>query len=77
MAIKKNPKPVKTSQRKVSKLMDFQDAKSRGDSTATRTERITFSTTADVAKAVENAAYDRHMSRSKLIEAAIAEYLNL
>lgn len=74
MAISK-PKPIKTSRRRM--LVDTVDARSRGDSNATRTRRITISTTDDIAQAVEDAAYERHVSRSRLIEAALVEYLGL
>lgn len=60
-----------------SRLMDLQDTKARGDSRATRTRRVTFSTTDEVADAVEDAAYERHMPRSRLIEDALVQYLGL
>lgn len=50
---------------------------SSGDSCAIRTRRITFSTTDRIYDAIENAAYDRHMSKSRLIEQALVEFLVL
>lgn len=58
-------------------LMSNQDTAFKGDSKATRIARITFSTTQEVAQLVSDAAHDRRMSRSQLIEAALREYLGL
>lgn len=59
------------------KLTDGQDTSTCGDSHATRTCRITFSTTQEIGNAIENAAYERHMNRSRLIEAAVVAFLGL
>ena len=81
MAVRKRPE-IRTSAERAEKapsptLMANQDTSARGDSTATRTSRITFSTTEEVARAVSDAAHDRRMSRSQLIEAALRDYLGL
>ena len=75
-------KPVKLSDRKKKepapqKLMDNQDTVAKGDSTATRTRRVTFSTTAEVYNALDAAAWEQHLSKSQLIEKAVATYLEL
>ena len=73
-------KPIKTSRRTnvdTRSLMANQDTVEKGNSTATRTRRVTFSTTPEVYSAVEDAAWERRISRSKLIEDALCEYLNL
>lgn len=72
MALKKDTKASSPK-----RVMDYQDTKSSGDSRATRTCRITFSTTQEIGDAVENAAYDRHMNKSRLIEQALVEFLGL
>lgn len=72
MALKKSPKTTEPK-----RVMDFQDTSTRGDSRATRTRRVTFSTTEEIGNALENAAYERHMNRSRLIEEAIVAYLKL
>ncbi len=59
------------------RVMDYQDTSSSGDSRAIRTRRITFSTTDAIGDAIENAAYDRHTNRSRLIEEAVVAYLGL
>ena len=71
MALKKTNKTNSTT------LMDHQDTISRGDSKAVRTERITFATTPEIVDAITDAAYEKRVSRSKLIEAAIVEFLGL
>lgn len=57
-------------------LMDNQN-KLAGDSKATRTEFIGISTTPEIKKAVEEAAHEERISKSRLVEKAIAAYLNL
>ena len=59
------------------KLMDNQDTVNRGNSTATKTERITFCLDKQTAETLTNAAYDRHMSRSELINNLIIKGLNI
>lgn len=58
-------------------LMDLQDTRAKGDSKASRTARMSFSTTPEFKKIVDDAAYERRIPMSHLIEAAVRQYLGM
>ncbi|MGN0959191.1 MAG: hypothetical protein ACI4OC_00425 [Coriobacteriales bacterium] len=58
-------------------LMELQDKRAKGDSRASRTARMSFSTTPEFKKIVDDAAYERRMPMSHLVEEAIRQYLGL
>lgn len=59
------------------KIMDHQDTVHKGDSRAVRTARTSFTTTPEILDALTDAAYERRMPRSQLIEECIVEHLGL
>lgn len=58
-------------------LMELQDHRAKGDSKASRTARMSFSTTPEFKKIVDDAAYERRIPMSHLIEAAVRQYLGM
>lgn len=73
-------KPVRPKAKKpetaAKSLMDNQN-RLAGDSKATRTEFIGISTTPEIKRAVEDAAHEERINKSRLVEKAIAAYLDL
>ena len=59
------------------KLMDNQDTVNRGDSKATKTERICFCLDSETAEILTNAAHDRRISRSELLKDLIVKGLKI
>lgn len=59
------------------KIMDYQDTVRKGDSRAVRTARVSFTTRPEVVEALTEAAYERRMPRSQLIEECIVAHLGL
>lgn len=59
------------------RIMDNQDVGDKGDSRAVRTARTSFTTTPEILDALTDAAYDRRMPRSQLIEECIVSHLGL
>lgn len=77
MATKRTPRPTFAIDPNAPvNLMDNQN-KLAGDSRAVKTERITFCTTPEISKKVEQAAWEQHISKSQFIENALASYLDL
>ena len=70
MALKKTAKAAMPK-----KVMDYQDTKSSGDSRATRTCRITISTTDEIADAIDEAAHKHRMNRSRYVEWCVMQQL--
>lgn len=78
IAKKARPKaPVAATPTSALDLMELQDTRSKGDSKASRTARMSFSTTPEFKKVVDDAAYERRMPMSHLIEAAVRQYLGM
>ena len=58
-------------------LMELQDPRSKGDSKASSTASMAFSTTPEFKTTVQDAAYKLRVPMSHLIEVAVKEYLGL
>lgn len=74
-------KPVDTSKLKHggsgTTLMSRQDNTLRGDAKASRVARVTFSTTDEIVGLLEDAAFEKRTSKSRIIEDAVKQYLGL
>lgn len=80
MAVSKKPRPKAPAGGALDSaldLMELQDTHAKGDSKASRTARMSFSTTPEFKKVVDDAAYERRIPMSHLIEAAVRQYLDM